>query len=270
MKSSVDNIFLETMIITNDEKESVFWEKAGVDIIFIDLEVLGKLERQGHIDSVKSNHSVNDIPKIKCLLTTARILVRVNPPHKNTRQELENVIEAGADIIMLPMFYSIQELLNVIEIIDGRCEFYPLIETPAAVKLVPDLINIKGIQGVHFGLNDLHLALGFSFMFEVMLWPEFITAITVLDDNDIFFGIGGVSRVGTGTLLSDVIIREHFRVGSQRVILSRSFKSEICSEEHAKIEIENIKRVYESSIDEDLLENQNVLKNKIRYLSKNG
>lgn len=31
----------------------------------IDLETLGKQERQGHIDSVKSKHSINDIKKYR-------------------------------------------------------------------------------------------------------------------------------------------------------------------------------------------------------------
>lgn len=267
MKDFKNNVSLETMIITNDPKESVFWEKAGVDIIFIDLEVLGKSERQGHVDSVKSVHDIGDIAKIKPLLTSAKILVRVNPPNKETCSEIEKAIEGGADIIMLPMFETIEEILCAIDQIDGRCEFYPLIETPLAVELVPRLIKLKGIQGFHFGLNDLHLAMGFKFMFEVMLWPKFIDAVKVFDENNVFFGIGGVSKVGTGALLSDVIIRENFRVGSKRVILSRSFKAEVCSAEQAKIEVSNVKNVYSAAQRDNLVENRNIFVQKVREIS---
>lgn len=37
------------------------------------------------------------------------------------------------------------------------------------------------------------------------------------------FGFGGVGRPGSGTLPAEFIIGEHYRLGSQYVILSRSF-----------------------------------------------
>ena len=57
-------MFLKLMYITNSVDVALIAEKYGVDRIWIDLETLGKQERQGHIDSVKSKHSINDIKKI--------------------------------------------------------------------------------------------------------------------------------------------------------------------------------------------------------------
>ena len=53
------------MYITNSVGVALIAEKYGVDRIWIDLETLGKQERQGHIDSVKSKHSINDIKKYR-------------------------------------------------------------------------------------------------------------------------------------------------------------------------------------------------------------
>lgn len=235
---------LETMIITNVPSDAMFWESAGVDIIFIDLEYMGKNERQALVDSVKSEHSIEDVQKVKSVLKKSRLLVRINPFHSETEIEINKSIENGADIIMLPMFSTEWEVDEVIRILDQRCEFYPLIETPEALALVGKLSEKKEISGFHFGLNDLHLALKKKFMFEVMLLSEFKEAVKILSDKNLFFGIGGISMLGTGTLLSNTILSQYYSAGSKRVILSRSFKSAIDCGLDAKEEVRKIKQFY--------------------------
>ena len=66
-------MFLKLMYITNSVDVALIAEKYGVDRIWIDLETLGKQERQGHIDSVKSKHSINDIKKISPKLTKSEL-----------------------------------------------------------------------------------------------------------------------------------------------------------------------------------------------------
>lgn len=72
-------MFLKLMYITNDPEVALIAEKYGVDRIWIDLETLGKEERQKDMDTVKSEHTIEDIEKIKPLLSTSEMLVRVNP-----------------------------------------------------------------------------------------------------------------------------------------------------------------------------------------------
>jgi 2-keto-3-deoxy-L-rhamnonate aldolase RhmA len=242
---------LETMLITNSPAEAMFWEAAGVDIIFIDLEKNGKDARQHNVDSVKSHHEISDVSQVSAALEKSKTLVRLNPLSEGSESEIESVIESGADIIMLPMFETRGQVEEVLLQIDGRCAFYPLIETPAAIGIVKELSTIEGVSGFHFGLNDLHLALEKKFMFEVMLWPDLLSAFKHFSENDVFFGIGGVSKIGTGLLLSDIIIREYHRLGSRRVILSRGFKSEIESGQHAGIEIDKIQKLFASLLTAD-------------------
>lgn len=48
---------LKLMYITNDPAVAKIAADAGVDRIFIDMEVLGKAERQGGMDTVQSHHT---------------------------------------------------------------------------------------------------------------------------------------------------------------------------------------------------------------------
>ena len=52
---------LKLMYITNNPSIALIAQKHGVDRIWIDLETLGKEERQKNINSVKSHHSIKDI-----------------------------------------------------------------------------------------------------------------------------------------------------------------------------------------------------------------
>lgn len=92
------------MYITNNPDVALVAEKNAVQRIWIDLETLGKQERQHNINSVKSHHCVSDIEIISKLLTNSELLVRVNPMNPCSEHEINQVIEAGADMIMLPMW----------------------------------------------------------------------------------------------------------------------------------------------------------------------
>ena len=105
---------LKLMYITNQLEIALIAEKYGVDRIWVDLETDGKEERQKERDSVKSNHTVNDIKNIAPLLTTSEMLVRINPWSNKSAREIDEVIEAGADIIMLPMWNTVEEVKNFI------------------------------------------------------------------------------------------------------------------------------------------------------------
>lgn len=93
---------LKLMYITNHEDIAKIAENSGVDWIFIDLEINGKDERQGHLDTVISRHSLDDVNRVKKVLTKSELLVRVNPIYEQSKDEIDKVIKDGADIVMLP------------------------------------------------------------------------------------------------------------------------------------------------------------------------
>lgn len=79
------------------------------------------------------------------------------------------------------------------------------------------------------------------------------------------FGFGGIARIGEGDLPSDYILGEHVRLGSQSVILSRTFKGIVGVDANAheidlKEEVDKVRsRVIQISdwTDADFVENQN-------------
>lgn len=230
---------LTLMYITNSLPVALIAEKYGVDRVWVDLETIGKEERQKGRDSVKSQHTVDDIRKIKPHLTTSEMLVRINHWYEGSIQEIEDVIAAGADMIMLPYWKTVDEVQNFVQAVNGRCKTTLLLETKEAVDCVDDVLTMGGFDEIHIGLNDLHLSYGLDFMFELltngvveMLCQKFAT-------SGLPYGIGGIAKIGDGAVPAEKIILEHYRLGSTRAILSRTF----C--DNAKIDsIEEIDRVF--------------------------
>lgn len=229
---------LTLMYITNNPDVALIAEKYGVERVWVDLEVLGKEERQKGMNTVKSKHSIDDVRKIKPLLTTAEMLVRVNPWNENSIFEVEQVIAAGADIIMLPMWKSVTDVRNFLKTVDGRCKTSLLLETKEAVECLDEVLKIGGMDEIHIGLNDLHLSYGLEFMFELLSNGTVQMLTDKIKLSGIPYGFGGIARLGCGDLPAEKIIMEHYRLGSSRAILSRSFcNTDIISD---LSEIENV------------------------------
>lgn len=252
---------MKTMILDNNLENIKIYDSAGVDRIFIDLEILGKVARQGHLDTVISDHSIDDIYAVKSIINNSSLLVRVNPINSNSQKEIESVIEAGADIIMLPMFKTAGEVQSFINYIDGRVRTCLLIETSEALARIDDILDVSGIDEVHIGLNDLHLSLGLDFMFELISGTLVEYLVNKIKEKNIVYGIGGISTIGTGTLSADLILKEHVRLGSTQLILSREFKKHCVSLESFKLEIDKLHKAYTKALQ---LSEYELLDNKLR------
>ena len=214
---------MKYMYITNDPQVAMIAQKYGVDRVWIDLEVRGKEERQRGMNSVKSQHCINDIRIIKPLLSSSEMLVRVNPWYENSVEEINEVIEAGADIIMLPMWRSCAEVNAFIKAVNNRAKTVLLLETKEAEKCLDDVLSFCRPDEIHIGLNDLHLSYGLTFMFELLSNGTVEKICEKIRKSGLPYGFGGIASIGDGLLPARKILMEHFRLGSDRVILSRSF-----------------------------------------------
>lgn len=220
---------LKLMYITNRTDVACIAEAAGVDRIFVDLEYIGKDDRQSGLDTVKNHHTPEDVRRIKNCLTSAEVLARVNPIHQATKEyssskdEIDSVINAGADIVMLPFFKTREEVEQFITFVDGRAKTMLLFETPEAIDKIDEITSLKGIDEVHIGLNDLSLGLNKKFMFELLSDGTVEKACLKFKLKGIPYGFGGIGRLGLGDLPADFILKEHYRLGSSFAILSRSF-----------------------------------------------
>lgn len=214
---------LKLMYITNEPAVAKIAETYGVDRIWIDLETLGKQERQKEVNSVKSHHKIEDIAAIKKVVTTSEVMVRINPWNKDSIEEMEEVIRCGADLIMLPMWKTVSEAKEFARVAFGRAKTILLLETKEAVECLDDVLLLRGIDEIHIGLNDLHLSYGMDFMFEPLADGKIETLCRKIRAARLPFGFGGIAKLGEGLLPAENVIMEHYRLGSTRAILSRSF-----------------------------------------------
>ena len=220
---------LKLMYITNKPEIAQIAESSGVDRIFVDMEYIGKADRQGGLDSVQNHHTVEDVRAMKQAVESAEVLVRVNPIHEATadycssEQEIEDVIRAGADIIMLPYITDVQQVKDFLGFVGGRVKTMPLIETPQSAEFLDEILALDGIDEIYIGLNDLSLGYHKKFMFELLADGTVEKLCLKCKLKGIPYGFGGVASLGKGMLPGEYVIREHYRLGSTCSILSRSF-----------------------------------------------
>ncbi|PKC51963.1 hypothetical protein RhiirA1_482577, partial [Rhizophagus irregularis] len=195
------------------------------------LEYIGKRERQGHLDTVISNHRITDITKIKKVLTKAQLLVRINPINSGSRAEIERVLADGADIIMLPFFKTTEEVQTFIDYVNGRAKVCLLLETSLSVD---NLTKYGTVEAICSKINKKRIPYGF----------------------------GGIARIGHGALPAEYIITEHYRLNSTMTILSRSF-----CKLHKNSNLKEIQAIFKEGVKNiRLLEDEIQTKSKSYYL----
>ncbi len=225
--------------ITNNPELARYAVSCGVQRIFVDMEYLGKEERQGHIDSHKARHTLTDLGNVRKAVPDAELMVRINPVHERTPAEVADVLKAGVDVVMLPMFTSAEEVAKAGALISGSARFSLLLETPQALTRLDEILELHDmIDEVHVGLNDLHLGLGLDFMFEVLSGGLVDVIAAKVQKAGIRFGFGGVARAGEGAVPAELVLGEHVRLGSEMVILSRTFHQNARSVEELKSKID--------------------------------
>lgn len=240
---------LKLMYITNRPEIAEIVESAGVERIFIDMEYIGKADRQGGMDTVQCHHTIEDIRAVKQVLKKSQVMVRCNPIHAATagycssREEIDAAIEAGADIMMLPYFKTVEEVKTFIELVNGRAKTLPLVETPEAVACIDDILALDGLDEIFIGLNDLSLGYGMKFMFQLLTDGTVERLCEKFKAKGIPYGFGGIASLGKGMLSSEKVIAEHYRLGSTCAILSRSF----CNA-NTTTDLEEVRGIFDSGL----------------------
>lgn len=220
---------IKLMYITNQPAVAQIAENAGVDRIFVDMEYIGKGLRQGGMDTVQSHHTMEDVARMAKTLQKAELLVRCNPIHEATadygssKEEIDAIIENGAQVIMLPYFKTAAEVEEFVRLVDGRAKTFPLMETREAAENADEILQVDGIDEIYIGLNDMSLSYGYSFMFQLLANGTVDRLAEKFRAKGMTFGFGGIASLSGGLLPGSYVLKEHYRLGSSRVILSRSF-----------------------------------------------
>ncbi len=218
---------MKLTLLTGDPKFAEKAEDCGVDRIFLDLEYINKADRQKGRNTFITQNTVQDVIPLREVLNKSELLVRVNPINPLSKNEIDAVCEAGADLIMLPMVYDDEDVKTFVNLVDGRAKIVPMIETAQSMARLDDILAVDGVDEIYIGLNDLHISLGLSFMFEILSGGLMDYMAQKINAKGIAFGFGGMAKIGEGMLPAEKILAEHYRLGSSSVILSRTFRNEV-------------------------------------------
>ena len=246
---------LKLMYITNNPDVARIAQDAGVERIMVDMEYIGKDERQKKFGTPQNRHSFSDVRRIREVVDSAQLVVRCNPIHRGVEgypdscMETERIINLGADVIMLPYFKGPEEVREHISYVKGRAKVYLLVETSQAVEHLDEILEIPGIDEIHIGLNDLGICYKKKFLFEVLTDGTVDKICDKIHQKGIPYGIGGIGAPGKPFCVNkhmvpaETLIREQYRLKSSGVILSRAF----CNT--AKIQnLDDIKSIFENGI----------------------
>ena len=224
MGAAADSFAL--MLMTNAPDIAAEAIRAGVDRVFVDLEITGKAERQRGRSTIISGHTLDDVRAVRAVVPKGRLLVRIDPPGERMRAQIDAVVDAGADIVMLPYFTTAEEVRAFVDALAGRATALLLLETAASLTRIDPILAVDGVDEVHVGLNDLHRSLGLSFMYEILAAGllDLVAERVRTCGRPVRFGFGGGALLDAKHPVAPAdVLREHARLGSTMIILSRTF-----------------------------------------------
>ncbi|WP_420138066.1 aldolase/citrate lyase family protein [Sphingomonas sp.] len=215
-------------LISGDAPLARMAPAAGIDRILVDLERLGKADRQRGRHLFLSEQKWSDVAALRKTAPAGTLFVRLDPLHAGSRDQIEQALALGADGLMLPYFHDATTALRFADLIAGRAIFTPLVETWGAVQTLPELLAQGVVAEFHVGLNDLALDMQLSSLQQLWGHPVLDRIAQMAAAHGTSFGVGGVTDPRMRGLPIDpvFVIDEHRRLGSTRALLGRSFKSE--------------------------------------------
>ena len=210
---------------TSDPVMAAAADAAGVDRVGIDLERLGKQERQRGLGTWISPHEEHQLEALAPVLSRALLFARLNPINPDSAREVESVLSRGAQVLMLPMVMQPREVEEVVRLVGSRATVVLLVEHVEALKRLREIVSVPGVEEVHIGLNDLALSLGMRNRWMCLAGEMITEAAATVHEANLRFGLGGIGRAGDNDLPvpADLIYAEYARTGASAAIISRSF-----------------------------------------------
>ncbi len=234
---------LLTMWVSSTELAE-FADKAGVDRIGVDLERIGKKERQAGLGTWISHHDDKLLADIAKTLKKADLFARSNPLHALSTPEIDHLIDIGVKVIMLPMFRSAEDVQTFLRIVDGRAKVIPLLENFDAVSNLDALLAIDEIDEIHIGINDLSLSMGLPNRFCVLTTNvlQHISDLILSSGKRLSCGHVGRAMDESLPIPSDLVYAQYARIGARGTLISKAFLYEGINETEFCVEIHKLRR----------------------------
>jgi hypothetical protein len=201
-----------------------------VDRVGVDLERLGKAERQRGLGTWISPHVEDDVARLGAVLEggvpgRAALFARVNPLNDDSRREVEAVLTAGATVLMLPMVAAPAEAERFVALVAGRALVVLLVERREALDALAALAAVPGVDEIHIGLNDLALSLALPTRWAILASDRLADAGAIVRAAGKRFGFGGIGRAHDTTLPmpADLVYAEYARTGASAALIARAF-----------------------------------------------
>jgi hypothetical protein len=234
---------LELLVFHRSLAQDIGCIEGGADGIIVDLETRGKSDRQQGYNTQINHHSINDIVQLK-ETTNSYVICRINSLNNHSKHEIDNVIAAGADEILVPMIKTESDVEHILAFIDNRIKMGILIETKEAVNIAHYLDQYR-LSRIYVGLNDLHISRQ-----SISIFSAFIdgTVEKIRQSiNNTPFGFAGLTIPGKGDPLAvEHITHELARLNSNFTFLRRSFFNDT-ENKHAAIEIPRILEAFKQA-----------------------
>jgi hypothetical protein len=212
------------ILLTNDAALATAADSC-VQRIGIDFEHIGKAARQAGYDTRLSRHDWSDLAAIARVLQRAKPFARLNVLHDGTESEVETALSCGARVLMLPFFRGREEVERFVGLVRGRAEVMGLVETASSFVRMREILDVRGVDEVMIGLNDLRLQLGVANHFEVLASPIMDGVCAAMRRDGRPFSLGGVARAGDAgmPIPSELVYAQYPRLGATGGLLTRAF-----------------------------------------------
>ncbi len=220
---------LHLTLLTRDPDWIQAAEGAGIPRIGIDIERIGKQERQSQVTNARiSDHELQDLRIVTTHSRLAKPFARLNRPHAGTAAEIDEAIACGARSLMLPGFDTPRQAATFIEHVAGRAEAILLLETRSATEQLDRILKLTGIDELMVGLNDMSLQFKLAGPMAMALDPLLDTIADKVRSAGIPFGFGGVARPERRDLPTspDLLLARYAQLGATRAWIARSFTND--------------------------------------------
>lgn len=223
----MSNAIFRLTLICGEARLAEAAHRAGVDRILVDLERLGKADRQAGRPLFISNYSWDDAAAVRAVVPAGDFFLRLDPWHEGSPAQIEQALALGVDGLMLPYFHDANAPLEFAKCVGGRAIVVPLVETVGAVRDLPRLLASDLIPEFHVGLNDLALDSGHASLHSLWGHELLDTVARTARAAGKPFGVGGVADPRMPGLPVDpaFVIAEHPRLGSTGALLGASFRT---------------------------------------------
>lgn len=197
---------------------------AGIRHFIVDWEWREKYDRQVSADTEINCQTVADLATV-ARTPGAQVWCRINRFGAWTRHEVDQAIDAGAQLLLLPMVETATQVGEFLDYVGGRCQAGILVETRAGFRDAKKLACFP-LDAVYVGLNDLMISLGRKTIFDALA-EGIVDSIRDCFDTPLF-GFGGVTVVDGGAPLPcRVFLQEMARLRCNLSFLRRSFKRDM-------------------------------------------